>query len=496
MKRRIANSIMVFAILLIAFSGVMAVGSVKGWFDKEGDPKTFTVADKVGEASIERSGIAYSLQKGTILKKGDRIETISGSSFHFKRTDSDIIVNENTKLRITANNQSKLGFQLEKGEVYIRRISNEVALDVIYGKDGTCLLSWQDAKTAVSLDVQDGTQSVHVLSGSISITYPEENVEVSSGNSFSSVVHRDGKIESTVQKYSVEALDDFVLQQALKFNEDDTLCFQKNTITAVLNERKQEQKDANEELLTLDKKVVKKEDTMKNPEVVVSEPDEEKKENASKEKIQPTKEAGKKNHVSNIEQGKKDNKTPEAGSTTLNPQIKNSHNENAKEGNSQKEKDNTKKQETTKTETKEPSPSLSKDAEKQVFSCTISISCSSILDHTDQLKESKTGYVPSDGNILSTTKVEFTEGETVYDILKRVCDTLGIQMEASYTPIYKSYYVEGIHNLYEFDCGKQSGWMYKVNGWYPNYGCSSYKVKDGDAIVWNYTCEGLGADVS
>ncbi len=40
--------------------------------------------------------------------------------------------------------------------------------------------------------------------------------------------------------------------------------------------------------------------------------------------------------------------------------------------------------------------------------------------------------------------------------------------------MYNSYYVEGIGNLYEFDCGKESGWMYKVNGRFPNYGCSSY----------------------
>ena len=33
--------------------------------------------------------------------------------------------------------------------------------------------------------------------------------------------------------------------------------------------------------------------------------------------------------------------------------------------------------------------------------------------------------------------------------------------------MYNSYYVEGIGNLYEFDCGSESGWMYKVNGWFP-----------------------------
>lgn len=55
-------------------------------------------------------------------------------------------------------------------------------------------------------------------------------------------------------------------------------------------------------------------------------------------------------------------------------------------------------------------------------------------------------------------------------------------------------YVEGINNLYEFDCGQLSGWMYNVNGWFPNYGCSKYTVQDGDVINWVYTCN-LGKDV-
>ena len=37
--------------------------------------------------------------------------------------------------------------------------------------------------------------------------------------------------------------------------------------------------------------------------------------------------------------------------------------------------------------------------------------------------------------------------------------------------------------------------MYKVNEWFPTYGCSSYYVEDGDVIVWCYTCKGLGTDV-
>lgn len=129
------------------------------------------------------------------------------------------------------------------------------------------------------------------------------------------------------------------------------------------------------------------------------------------------------------------------------------------------------------------------------YSCTIEIRCDTILNNMDNLDPSKKGYVPSNGTILKRTTVGFNNGETVFDVLKRICSSKGIQMEASWTLAYGSSYVEGINNLYELDCGPQSGWMYKVNGWFPNYGASSYKLKDGDVIVWLYTCEGLGADV-
>lgn len=137
----------------------------------------------------------------------------------------------------------------------------------------------------------------------------------------------------------------------------------------------------------------------------------------------------------------------------------------------------------------------SKPEEKPTYTCTIEIRCDTILNNMQDLTPGLDVYVPDSGTILATTTVTFTQGETVFDVLKRICDARGIQIEYSYTPMYGSYYVEGINHLYEFDCGQQSGWMYKVNGWFPNYGCSSYTLEEGDTIVWAYTCKGLGTDV-
>ena len=128
------------------------------------------------------------------------------------------------------------------------------------------------------------------------------------------------------------------------------------------------------------------------------------------------------------------------------------------------------------------------------LTCTISISCATILDNMELCAENKRPLVPSDGVILPTTSVTFSEGESVYDVLQSVCRSYNIHMESSWTPLYNSAYIEGINNLYEFDVGKKSGWMYKVNGWFPNYGCSRYQVQNGDTICFVYTCD-LGADV-
>jgi len=130
----------------------------------------------------------------------------------------------------------------------------------------------------------------------------------------------------------------------------------------------------------------------------------------------------------------------------------------------------------------------------KTYTCTFSVECSTILNNLDMLDPDKLEMVPSGGTILSSTTVTFYEGESVFDVIQRLCKEKGIHLEFSWTPIYNSAYIEGIHNLYEFDCGALSGWMYRVNGWYPNYGCSRYQLQQGDTVEWRYTCD-LGHDI-
>ncbi len=143
-----------------------------------------------------------------------------------------------------------------------------------------------------------------------------------------------------------------------------------------------------------------------------------------------------------------------------------------------------------------PKPVEPQQAQKteETGTATFSISCATILDNLDQLEKGKEELVPADGWILQPMDVTFTVGESVFDVLLRLTRTQKIHMEYSNTPMYNSAYIEGINNLYEFDCGNLSGWMYCVNDWFPNYGCSRYQLKDGDVVRWVYTCD-LGADV-
>ena len=137
--------------------------------------------------------------------------------------------------------------------------------------------------------------------------------------------------------------------------------------------------------------------------------------------------------------------------------------------------------ETTKTTTASKNESTVQTAEnqtteaKQEQSCEFLISCKTVLSNKSALQSNY--QVPSGGKIYEK-KMEFEEGDTVMDVLKRT----GVDIDIS------KGYVAGIDGLYEFDCGKNSGWMYRVNGKFPNYMAGKCKLHDGDKVEWLYTC--------
>lgn len=111
----------------------------------------------------------------------------------------------------------------------------------------------------------------------------------------------------------------------------------------------------------------------------------------------------------------------------------------------------------------------------------------------EQQKSVVTLAVYSDEDtILSVVEVKLEDKETVFDVLKKILKDKKIQFE--YTGKGDSVYVQGINNLYEFDKGATSGWMYNVNGTYPNKSAGAYVLKPGDTIEWRYTLD-LGKDL-
>ena len=94
----------------------------------------------------------------------------------------------------------------------------------------------------------------------------------------------------------------------------------------------------------------------------------------------------------------------------------------------------------------------------KAYTCTLTVRCDTILDNMSWLDPAKVDLVPPDGVIFPETTVTFYEGESVFNLLQREMKKAGIHLEFENTPIYNSAYIEGIGNLYEFDCGDLSGW--------------------------------------
>lgn len=118
---------------------------------------------------------------------------------------------------------------------------------------------------------------------------------------------------------------------------------------------------------------------------------------------------------------------------------------------------------------------------------TLAIRCDTIKG-----REKVNRFIPDDGVILETKSYPADEGDTVYDVLVRAAEEQDILLDNRGAP--GAAYIAGINSLYEFDYGALSGWMYRVNGEFPDVGCQSCYVSDGDRIEWLYTMN-IGRDL-
>ena len=125
------------------------------------------------------------------------------------------------------------------------------------------------------------------------------------------------------------------------------------------------------------------------------------------------------------------------------------------------------------------------DKSNSIGTVTMTIRCDTVPDKSAE-------HIPDDGVILDVSTFEIEEGDTVYDVLLEATAKNKIHLETGGNS--DSAYVEGISNIYEFDFGDLSGWMYFVNGESPSVSCGEYVLSDDDTVQWLYTYD-IGKDL-
>lgn len=118
---------------------------------------------------------------------------------------------------------------------------------------------------------------------------------------------------------------------------------------------------------------------------------------------------------------------------------------------------------------------------------TVEVRCDVLSEEKDNKN------ITVDGVILNKTKVKINKGDSAYSALKNALTQNKIHFETNGTGA--SVYVEGINNIYEFQYGDLSGWLYYVNGEKPSVGCGVKTLNDGDLVQFIYTCD-MGNDIS
>ncbi len=510
-KKKTANAIMVAVIAVIVVGGVLVAGHIRGWFDKT--PEAAVLTDYKGVVTIEREGVAYNVQEDTALRKGDKISlapdatvkiSLGGTAGESKTSrvvvtaslltsdtgssaeKGSIVLGESAVLTVEDPSQRNFKASISAGEAFVS--AKDAPVDISFdGKEVTL------KQAAAALSIRAGAQSMAVYSGEVD--------GVAAGN-----VKEWVGTESSVYELDINSLNDFVIAQIRAAGDGAGLVIAKADVDALVEKRQaekeaairqaEEEAKAEAERKAAEEAARKAEEEQKAAEEAAAKAEADRKAaEEAKKKAEEAKKAAE--EAAKKAQSEEEKKAAEEAARKAEEEARKAEEERkAAEEAARKaaeEEAARKAEEERKAKEEEERRKAEEEAKKNY--CYISIRCDTILNNLDDLDPAKAPYVPSNGWILGKKKVEFEEGETVCDVLKRVCSNYGIQLEYSWTPAYNSYYIEGIHHLYEFDCGPESGWMYKVNGWFPNYGCSSYYLKKDDNIVWCYTCKGLGADV-
>ena len=493
-KRTIANLIMTAIIVVIVTAGILGVGYIRGWFDRTGDTQAL-LTNVQGTVNMQRDGIIYPVENDMILRAGDKLLCNPGATANIQISKSSLTIGQNAELEISDPSVEGFSAGVTAGEVFANT-ANTVTLS--FAEKEVAL-----TEATVLVSVRSGAQSISVFAGTVE--------DAAAGQQIGWVGDK-----RSVSVLSIESLNDFTINQIRTANKTQTLCFSNEDLDQLASDR---QAAIQELMNNANKSESAAPLTTTSPETEVTASTAAETEAPATDPVtvpstETTMAAASTEATTAAASTEVTTAAPtEAPSTTATTEAPSTAAPTEAPSTAAPTKAPSTAAPTeapstaapTEAPTKAPSTAAPTEAPTEPptteapapakSTCTITIRCDTILSNMGDLDPGKVEFVPGDGVILAPVTVEFDQGETVFDVLQRVCSTAGIQLEYSWTPMYNSYYIEGINQLYEFDCGSESGWMYKVNGWFPNYGCSSYTLADGDTIEWHYTCKGLGTDV-
>ena len=156
-------------------------------------------------------------------------------------------------------------------------------------------------------------------------------------------------------------------------------------------------------------------------------------------------------------------------------------------------KQETKKQETKKTETKSASSKQEtkkqdkKKPETNTSSSKHETSAPQYVETPKQdtpVKQTVSIKVIGINTTMMQGNIEVNSSSTGYSVLRELAKQNGKSISTK--GFGSTVYVSGIDGLKEFDHGRSSGWMYKVNGTPPHIGAGAYYLKAGDQVIWYY----------
>lgn len=120
--------------------------------------------------------------------------------------------------------------------------------------------------------------------------------------------------------------------------------------------------------------------------------------------------------------------------------------------------------------------------------------CSAALAEMDSIDPSvnPAEIIPEDGEVIQGCEVMLPPGASAFDALIAAAREQRVRVD--YSGGLWGAYIRGIGEIYEFGFGELSGWMYRVNGEYPEVSASDYILEEGDSVEFVFTLN-LGGDI-